>query len=223
MDNYLDFSDIKISRQEILSELGYRNTIPEAFILDLIDDLCYELKDIVQARYFFEIYQGKVDEKHVILDNGLNLNVGPVISSLLLGASSFAFFIATAGSEFESFMHRINREGDILISFIANAIGSCIAEKTGDIMESDLKAIIGDMNHTNRFSPGYCDWTLPEQKKIFSLLKDNTCGVTLSNSFLMNPIKSISGVVGIGANVKRKKYGCDFCENKTCYKRKKRI
>ncbi|MCK7538940.1 MAG: hypothetical protein MZV63_52410 [Marinilabiliales bacterium] len=46
---------------------------------------------------------------------------------------------------------------------------------------------------TNRFSPGYCGWDVAEQHKLFSFFKDNFCGITLTESALMNPVKSVSG------------------------------
>ena len=104
--------------------------------------------------------------------------------------------------------------------FILDVIGSCIAEKAGDKMELLLEKEIADYNHTNRFSPGYCGWDLTEQKKLFALLDGNPCGIKLSESCLMMPIKSISGIIGTGKNVTKKEYGCQFCELETCYKRK---
>jgi hypothetical protein len=37
----------------------------------------------------------------------------------------------------------------------------------------------------------------------------------------MTPIKSISGVIGIGKEVRPGQYACQYCELETCYKRKK--
>lgn len=50
--------------------------------------------------------------------------------------------------------------------YIADAIGSVIAEKTADCMEIALDEYIRDRGwrHTNRFSPGYCGWHVSEQK-----------------------------------------------------------
>jgi len=46
-----------------------------------------------------------------------------------------------------------------------------------------------------RFSPGYCDWPVTEQKKLFELLEPHKAGVDLTESCLMRPRKSISGVI----------------------------
>ena len=56
--------------------------------------------------------------------------------------------------------------------YIADAIGSVIAEKTADCMEIALDEYIRDRGwrHTNRFSPGYCGWHVSEQKKIIPFI-----------------------------------------------------
>lgn len=63
---------------------------------------------------------------------------------------------------------------------------------------------------TNRFNPGYCGWDVTEQHKLFSLMADNYCGIRLTESALMDPVKSGSGFIGIGKSVKRVPYTCIF-------------
>ena len=44
--------------------------------------------------------------------------------------------------------------------YIADSLGSIIAEKAADCMEEELAAFIEKRGwkHTNRYSPGYCGW-----------------------------------------------------------------
>ncbi|MCK5694244.1 MAG: methionine synthase, partial [Bacteroidales bacterium] len=73
---------------------------------------------------------------------------------------------------------------------------------------------------TNRYSPGYCSWNVEEQQKLFSLFPKGTCGISLSESSLMSPVKSISGIIGIGAEVKYREYTCEICPMLNCQFRK---
>ena len=50
-----------------------------------------------------------------------------------------------------------------------------------------------------------------------------TCGVSLTESSLMVPIKSVSGIIGLGPQVRHLDYTCGLCDFKQCYKRKQRI
>ena len=73
---------------------------------------------------------------------------------------------------------------------------------------------------TNRYSPGYCDWPVSDQHNLFSLLPAGFCGITLTSSALMVPVKSLSGVIGVGSGVKRGAYQCSICDLKDCYRRR---
>jgi hypothetical protein len=69
---------------------------------------------------------------------------------------------------------------------------------------------------TNRYSPGYCGWDVTEQHKLFQLIPENYCGIKLTPSALMDPVKSISGIIGIGENVKNNPYTCRLCNQNDC-------
>jgi hypothetical protein len=108
--------------------------------------------------------------------------------------------------------------------FIVNTLGSLIAEKCADEMERILQASIDKLGwkHTNRFSPGYCGWSLTEQHELFSLFPTPTpCGISLTDSSLMVPIKSVSGIIGVGKSVSKQEYSCGRCDFDKCYKKKK--
>jgi hypothetical protein len=49
-----------------------------------------------------------------------------------------------------------------------------------------------------RYSPGYCGWHISGQKKLFEYLKPQQIGLMLRPSYLMEPLKSVSGVVLAG-------------------------
>ena len=131
-------------------------------------------------------------------------------------------FICTSGIEYETYQQRLKAEGDLVRVFIADALGSVIAEKTADQMELAVQENINKLgwHHTNRFSPGYCGWHVSQQQLLFPLFEGNTCGVTLTDSSLMVPIKSVSGIMGIGKEVRKLEYTCGLCDFEKCYKRK---
>ena len=109
--------------------------------------------------------------------------------------------------------------------FIADALGSVVAERCADVMEESLQESIDKLgwHHTNRFSPGYCGWHVSQQQLLFPLFGGNTCGVLLTDSSLMVPIKSISGIIGIGKKVRKLDYTCGLCDFTQCYKRKLKL
>ena len=72
---------------------------------------------------------------------------------------------------------------------------------------------------TMRYSPGYGDLSLETQKQVFALLNPpKYIGVTLNDSLLMSPSKSVTGIIGIGGC--DKKEDCTNCSLENCEYRK---
>jgi len=109
-------------------------------------------------------------------------------------------------------------ERDFLKGYIYDVIGSEIVEAAADLLQNDLeKNMLGKGKKiTNRYSPGYCSWDVAEQHKLFQLIPDNFCGIRLTPSALMNPVKSISGFIGIGKDVRNNPYTCRLCNQRDC-------
>lgn len=62
------------------------------------------------------------------------------------------------------------------------------------------------------YSPGYCGWHISAQKILFKALHPETIGITLRDSFLMEPLKSISGVlIAGGRDIHHIDNSYDFC------------
>ena len=116
--------------------------------------------------------------------------------------------------------NRLSKSGQIVEEFLLDALGSAIAEATVreacKAMEKEFGA--KGLGISYPYSPGYCGWKVSDQQILFSLLPNQPCGVSLTASSLMCPIKSVSGVVGIGRQMTRQKYGCELCGKKDCYK-----
>ena len=105
--------------------------------------------------------------------------MGKIILRQLRGSEAYALFVCTSGSEYENFQQRLKEQGDMVRVFIADALGSVIAEKCADQMEATLQENIDKLgwHHTNRFSPGYCGWHVSQQQLLFPLFEGHTCGV----------------------------------------------
>ncbi len=105
--------------------------------------------------------------------------------------------------------------------FLADAIGSAIAMKMGGMVEGVIRSTELRPNEklSNHFSPGHCHWPITEQPDLFTLLGGEPCGVRLSDSCLMHPIKSVSGIIGIGTRVERVLNECMLCPMVNCFRR----
>ncbi len=93
-------------------------------------------------------------------------------------------------------------------ALILEAIGSERIEALCDAFSSDFGA-------PTRFSPGYGDLGLEAQKTLFSLLEPIKIGLSLNDSLIMSPSKSVTAIMGIGKKPTRNKK-CSLCEKTDC-------
>ncbi|MBQ6064865.1 MAG: methionine synthase [Prevotella sp.] len=213
----LDFEALHIGVDDVSWQMGYRDAQPDERVVVEVRGLLDEVSAVVVPRFCYVVKWGTLGKGSLDVD-GVHLSIGTRIARQLSRSEAFAFFVATAGKEYESFQGKVAREGDLLRVFIADALGSLIAERCADLMERSLQESIEklDWKHTNRFSPGYCNWHVSEQPLLFSLIGEKPCGILLNEGCLMTPIKSVSGIVGVGHDVERLDYACALCGKKDC-------
>jgi hypothetical protein len=163
------------------------------------------------------------EAKNLRVDD-VTFHIHKVVTRQLKQAEKLAIFVCTAGAGISDWSKALMHEGDMLLGYIVDVIGSEVVETAMDHIQDILEEEMGESNLgvTDRYSPGYCEWQVSEQHKLFSFFPNDFCGITLSDSSLMHPIKSVSGVIGIGRHAKRKGYPCDYCDMINCIYRKKR-
>lgn len=221
----LTYDQLTINPSELYEQMGYGQSIPDEATLQEIDKVLQEVKSFLKPSFCYFVKYGALDlEQYTLTIEDTTLSVGKIIARQLRGAEAYAFFVCTAGMDFEDYQRELMRKGDMVRVFIADALGSVIAEKAADRMEESLQMNIDKLGwkHTNRFSPGYCSWHVSQQQLLFPLFgTPEPCGVHLSDSSLMTPIKSVSGVIGVGPNVRHLDYTCGLCDFDKCFKKRR--
>ncbi|MDR2562718.1 MAG: 5-methyltetrahydrofolate--homocysteine methyltransferase [Prevotellaceae bacterium] len=220
----ISFSEISLDMNEAYKLMGYGEHTPGHEVLNIINEIYNELKHCCRPYFGYGLFEGKIiDKEHIQLNNTI-LNPGRLISSAMKNAELFAAFTATAGNEFDNWLKQIENQDDIVKYFIANTLGSVIAESAVSLVMKNLEQFAFEKNMciSNNYSPGYCNWMLVEQKKLLALFPSGMTKIQLTDSCLMLPIKSISGIVGIGRKVKKRPYGCEICKMKNCIKNQKK-
>lgn len=219
----LSFSDTGITAEEVYRAMGYGDTLPDAEVQRQTELIMREAAAVACPRFAYLTIDGIIKADEQLLIGPVILHFGKIIGKQLRRATRFAVFAAGAGEEFDVFLNGFRRSGDIVSHYLADALGSCLAERAADCMEEALERELGPggLRHTNRFSPGYCEWAVAEQRKLFSLFPvAEPCGIRLTDSCLMLPVKSVSGIIGIGPDVRKTEYGCGLCTLENCYRRK---
>ena len=140
----------------------------------------------------------RVEGGRVYLNSGMTLK-NPKLSRTLRDSEELICFLTTIGEEIDLEINRVMRHGRLSEAFIMDALGSVAVENLADQFHRYMERQYSqnDKAITPRFSPGYCDWPIEEQRKLFELFDSNTAGIELKDSFLMMPRKSISAVFGV--------------------------
>lgn len=146
------------------------------------------------------------------------------IGEFLRASRAIAVFISTAGPHVERLASELMRAGEQLPAMVVNAVGAERAEAAEAVVIEQLRGLAAPVGYgvTLPYSPGYCGMKLTEQKKIFSLLDSGAVGVTLTEQCLMRPLKSVSGLIGLGPASEVELFGspCDRCELHNCAMRR---
>jgi hypothetical protein len=216
----IDAETVSVSRSEVLLSLGYANENIDGHFDELIEKILLQLPELCTVSAGFR--QGvlhTVDGRHDgVYINEMFLEPQKIIVSQLRGAQSAALFIGTIGKGMEERVRELFAAGEAVEGHFTDTIASLAAEKVAGLLHNHIGAVMQSKGLliTNRYSPGYCGWPVSEQQKLFAFFPERFCGVTLTESSLMTPVKSVSGIIGIGASVTRAPYLCGRCGQKNC-------
>lgn len=217
---HFDYSDLHVDLKQIENVLGYGEGDDREIVNNVVKDLLNEPGLFRQIRAEYIIYDNIefVSSDKSLNINGINFNINKILFGQLKKAGSLAVFLCTAGEDIGIRSRKAMSDGDPLTGYIYDITGSIIVDAATDLMQGELEKQISAQGKkiTNRYSPGYCGWDVSEQHKLFRLVPDNFCGIKLTESALMDPVKSVSGIIGIGPDVRYNPYRCSLCDMKDC-------
>ncbi len=218
------FSELNIDPHDIISLMGYDEEIPPQITACLHEEmLAFEHLEEIEGGITTRKSNIDLKENAITIEHQ-QFNVGKRITRLLKKAEYITGFICTAGRTIPERSKKLMEKGDLIEGYVVDVIGNVAVETAMDriqqLHQSELEA--KGLKITNRYSPGYCNWSVADQPKLFSLFPKNFCGVSLTPSCLMLPIKSISGFIGVGEHVCYEKYTCTHCTMQNCIYRGKR-
>ena len=117
----------------------------------------------------------------------------------LLGCKEIIIFAGTLGAEFDRFLKRAylsKMSKAALLQGCGAAMVEALCDEFVDFLNNQLKK--ENKKLRPRFSPGFGDYPLENQKGIFSVLRpEKHIGLTLMNTLIMAPEKSVTAVIGI--------------------------
>jgi len=214
---------VEPDRSEILRYLGYpaQAQVPP-WVTSRVEAALQTVAGRLRPRGIYRLYQVECCNTHALRLAGGRLLRGR-IGEFLGSAQQAAVFLATAGPEITAWAEQAMRERDILSGLIYHALGAALAEAMVECIVADLRSRLRPGEAlTMPYSPGYCGIPLSEQRTLFELIDAGRVGVELLPTLIMRPLKSVSGVIGIGPAERVQAYGnpCHQCPLTDCRMRR---
>lgn len=117
----------------------------------------------------------------------------------LQGCDRAVLFAATIGSGIDRLIRRYEK-ADPKLGLLLQGLGAERVESLCDAFNEEVKEVSKETGRETRirFSPGYGDLPIEVQKVFLPLLDaERRLGITLSDSCLMAPSKSVTAIIGI--------------------------
>jgi hypothetical protein len=183
----------------ILSWHGYKDLskVPEQIVLEA-ERVAGEVGNFLSPGACFRLFRiDSVADGVVALEGGWTFK-GRILARLVRDATDAALFVATIGETLEERASALFEEGDFLASVLLDAAGTVALHRVVKALRLTLAREAEAMGHqlTGRTAPGYGDWDLRDQAQLFQALSGDPLPVRLSESGVMIPKKSLSGLIG---------------------------
>jgi hypothetical protein len=199
-----DSKEFSADLKEVARYLGYRKAAgPDVDVTVLMEKAAKEMQAVMKAQAVFEVFDLDCPVKP---DNDTlpKISFADVtlqsrdLGNNLKDCKKVALLAATIGPQVDALIRR-HSSLDPVYASILQATGAMYIEELVDITNSEIKKIAeaAGLKTKPRYSPGYGDVPLQVQKDFFRLLPCTRIGLTLMDTLIMAPEKSVTAFVGL--------------------------
>ena len=142
---------------------------------------------------------------------------GRTAAVMLRSCSYAALLVCTLGATFDALARQVQAR-DFADALLLDGFGGAYVEAGCNAAEREIAAKLPGKYLTDRFSPGYGDFSIEHQRD-FSRLLDTPrkIGLTVTESCLLAPIKSVTAVIGLSPEQQDcHRKGCEECSKTDC-------
>lgn len=175
-------------------------------------DVADKLTQAVRPRHVCRVFPLSWTPEGAALEGSGVTLPGETARRMLGDCGQAVLLLCTLGAGFET-MLRAWQARDMARAVMLDACGSAWVEAGCNEAERELRARFPGRYLTDRFSPGYGDLPLALQRDVCAALDGwRRLGVQVTESFLMNPTKSVTAVIGLSDRPQAARIrGCGFC------------
>ena len=209
-----------LDRAEALRYLAIAR--PDAGSLEAIEPVAAALEQALTPRFTFAVFPVRRTPEGAALEGSGLVLPGRMARTMLRECSDAVLLLCTLGAGFEAQLRAASAR-DMAQAAMLDACGSAYVEAGCDEAEKAIAARFPEKYLTDRFSPGYGDLPLELQPALCAALdSQRRLGVTVTESLLMVPMKTVSAVIGLADTPQPARVrGCQCCARReTCEFRK---
>ena len=191
-------ADVPADRTEVARYLGYtRASPPDSSIAALIGSVCTEMRELIKPQAVYDAYTLFRSTDNALSFAGITLHSADLCRNLDR-CSSVVLLAATIGLQPDIFIRRAQQQNSVQAA-VAQAAGAMFIESFVNMLNGKISSSAaknGRKTHP-RYSPGYGDVPLLVQHDFFRLLPCTRIGLTLMDTLVMAPEKSVTAFIGI--------------------------
>ena len=212
---------LAIDPDEVLRFQGYRRGVdtPSSDVRALFDDALGEGTRLMAPRAvirWLPVERRGPD----VLDVGNVVLAIPAIEARWGAVEHVAAAVCTIGDALECRVAALWEARELPLASMLDSVGSGAVESLAEYVNDLLcqQGLAEGLLVTNRISPGYGDWDVAEQQRLFQLCPGEPAGVRLNEACFMTPGKSISLLAGAGRAARVDHYfsQCARCWMRDC-------
>ncbi|MBR6090058.1 MAG: hypothetical protein IKP86_09005 [Anaerolineaceae bacterium] len=208
--------------RETARYLGYRGTEPDETVRTMIGECIAAVQDAAVPRAVYERFPLIYHEDGIFQVASLRLK-SRSLQRILAGCSEVWLFAATLGIPVDTLIKRtalMDPARGLVMQAAAAAVIEAYCEEVNGLLRLETEK--EGLFLRPRFSPGYGDISLDCQRDFLYILKaQKNIGLTVTDSGLMVPVKSVTALIGISTiRTSCHQQGCEVCEKTDCMYRR---
>ena len=215
-----------IRTKEAVRYLGYGKNAVDEKILQEIQNCFRELEELADKKSIYRIFELSLKDENELKIGNIEI-CSRNLQTNLKDCKQVVLLAATLGTEVDRLIRK-NQVVDMAKAVVMQACAATLLEEYCDELQSEVTEQFKQQRQyiRPRFSPGYGDFSILHQKDILAMLDaSKMIGVTMTDSYMLTPTKSVTAVIGIGdKEVKCNLNRCEECKKTDCtYKKELEI
>lgn len=204
--------------REIFRYLGYKNGArPEGGTLRMIERAEADIRAAAEPRHAKRYFALSFLDKGAVEIDGIRIE-SAALRRNLEGCEGAWLFAATLGAGVDRLISRLTALGRMSEALAAQAAAAAFIEDYCDEVNDALRDEAAQgMKLRPRFSPGYGDFSIEHQRDIARELDTaRRLGLTVTESLMLAPMKSVTAVIGVSRREGCTASGCAACGKTDC-------